>query len=297
MENPDKHADLIHEVKLEIAMITYNSPYAEVRAVVDNTDDPNTPSSTIRAWCIGLSFSVVMAFINQLFSIRQPSIHVGGHVAQLAAYPLGRAAAAWLPDWGITLFGTRHSLNPGPFSKKEHMLITIMCSIGGSAPYTNLIIWVQYLPQYFNQRYAGNFGYQVLIGLATNYIGYGFAGVCRRFLVYPSYCVWPTSLVTIALNNAFHEGVSVPVMGPRKKLITTSRLRFFLYTFTGMFIYFWFPNTLFQALSIFNWPSWIDPWNVKLNSVMGFNNGMGLNPIPTFDYNNILHGGADPLVS
>ncbi len=210
------------------------------------------------------------------------------------------------------------------------MLITIMSSIGGSAPYTSLIIWVQYLPQYFNQPYAGSFAYQILIGLATNYIGYGLAGVCRRFLVYPSYCVWPTSLVTIALNNAFHEGVSTPVMGPFKKLITMSRLRFFLYTFTGMFIYFWLPNILFQAMSIFNWISWIDPWNVHLNSVVGFNNGLGvsvfapvsrvgpavpghrehslvwgtnigvlvqLNPVPTFDWNNMLHGGADPLVS
>ncbi len=123
------------------------------------------------------------------------------------------------------------------------------------------------------------------------------ASVSRRFLVWPSYCVWPTSLITMALNNAFHEGaVSPPVMGPFKRLFTISRLRFFMYTFCGMFIYFWLPNTLFQALSIFNWMSWIDPWNVKLNSVVGFNNGMGLNPIPTFDYNNVLHGGADPLM-
>ena len=128
-------------------MITYNSPYVEVRAVVANHDDPNTPCGTIRAWMIGIFFSVTMAVINQLFSVRQPSIHIGGHVAQLLAYPFGRAAAAWLPDWGVTVFGVRHSLNPGPFSKKEHMLITIMSSIGGGAPFTTLIIWVQYLPQ------------------------------------------------------------------------------------------------------------------------------------------------------
>ncbi len=108
-----------------MALVTYNSPYAEVRAVVDNFDDPTTPSSTIRVWVIGLTFSVFMAFINQLFSIRQPAIHVGPTVAQLLAYPLGRAAAAWLPDWGLTVFGTRHSLNPGPFSKKEHMLVCL----------------------------------------------------------------------------------------------------------------------------------------------------------------------------
>lgn len=43
-ENPQKHLDLIREMKVEAALITNNSPYAEVRAVVDNTDDPDTPS-------------------------------------------------------------------------------------------------------------------------------------------------------------------------------------------------------------------------------------------------------------
>lgn len=41
--NPEKHAELIAEVKIETALITNNSPYAEVRAVVDNTDDPSAP--------------------------------------------------------------------------------------------------------------------------------------------------------------------------------------------------------------------------------------------------------------
>ena len=271
----------MEEIKLEVALITYNSPYAEVRAVVSNKDDPSVPSSTIRVWVIGLTFSVIMAFINQLFSIRQPSIHISGHVAQLAAYPVGRAAAAWLPDWGFTLFGTRHSLNPGPFSKKEHLLITIMSTIAGSAPFTKNIIWVQYLPQYFNQSYAGNFLYQILVGLSTNFLGYGFAGICRKFLVYPSYCVWPHSLSTIALLNAFHEkaGEDRPVIGPFRRVVTMSRHKFFMIAFGAMFIYFWFPDALFQALGIFNWMSWIDPNNVQLNSIVGFNNGVGVRGI------------------
>ncbi len=286
----------IKGVKIEAALIMYNSPYAQVRAVVDNFDDPDMPSSTVRAWTIGLVFSVVLAFVNQLFSIRQPAIYIGAHIAQILAYPVGVAMARVLPDWGVTLGGSRVSLNPGPFSKKEHMLITIMASVGGSIPFTSLIIWTQYLPQFFNQAYAGTFAYQILIGLGTNFIGYGLAGVCRRFLVYPSYCVWPTSLVTIALNTAFHSSDPVSHPGPRRRTYTMSRLRFFWWGFGLMFAYFWLPNILFQALSIFNWLSWIAPDNVRLNSVVGFNNGLGLNPLPTLDWNNILHGGADPLM-
>ena len=43
---------------------------------------------------------------------------------------MGLLAARVLPDWGFTMFGSRHSLNPGAFNKKEHMLITIMANVG-----------------------------------------------------------------------------------------------------------------------------------------------------------------------
>jgi predicted lipoprotein len=66
LDNPEKHQEIIWEMKLEAALITNNSPYAEVRAVVDNKDDPSTPCSTIRAWTIGIFFSVILAFINQV---------------------------------------------------------------------------------------------------------------------------------------------------------------------------------------------------------------------------------------
>jgi OPT family small oligopeptide transporter len=287
---------LVREMKLEAALITTNSPYAEVRAVVDNRDDVHAPCSTIRSWAIGLIFSLLLAFVNQLFDIRQPTIRVMANVAQLLAYPIGKAAETWLPDKGFTLFGVRHSLNPGPFHKKEHMLITIMANVAYNTPYTNYIIWVQYLPQYFNQPYAAHVGYQILIALSTNFIGYGMAGLCRRFLVYPSYCVWPASLVTIALNSAFHTDSNIPVRGPLGSIWRISRIKFFYIMFAAMFIWFWFPGYVMTALSKFSWLSWISPNNVHLNTIVGFNNGLGINPFPTMDWNTLLWDSADPLM-
>lgn len=295
-KQPSRHQHLIQEMKLEAALVTSNSPYAEVRAVVSNKDDPKILSSTIRAWIIGLVFGAILAFINQLFDIRQPAIRVMANVAQLLAYPIGKAAEQWLPDYGVTVFGIRHSLNPGPFTRKEHMLITIMANVAYNTPYTNYIIWVQYLPQYFNQGYASHFAYQILIALSTNFIGYGIAGVCRRFLVYPSFCVWPASLVTIALNSAFHTGANPPVAGPFRKIWRISRLKFFYIMFVAMFIWFWFPNYIFTALSKFNWMSWISPNHRNLNIITGINNGLGMNPFPTFDWNVLLWDSADPLM-
>lgn len=132
-EEPEKCPDLIKETKLEVSLLTTNSPYAEVRAVTKN-HDTSLPCSTIRAWVIGLGFVILMASINELFSIRQPTIYLETSVAQLLSYPVGKAAERFLPDIGFILFGVRHSLNPGPFNQKEHMMITIMASVGKTPP-------------------------------------------------------------------------------------------------------------------------------------------------------------------
>lgn len=50
---PANYQHLYNELKVEAAMLVINSPYAEVRAVVDNHDDPRVPASTFRTWVIG----------------------------------------------------------------------------------------------------------------------------------------------------------------------------------------------------------------------------------------------------
>lgn len=142
--------------------------------------------------------------------------------------------------------------------------MTILANVAWNTPYTNNIIWVQYLSFYFNQHYAGQFLYQICISLATNFIGYGLAGLVRRFLVYPSYCIWPASLVTVALNSTFHSDRNLPVQSPWGKIFKISQLRFFAIAFVAMFVYFWFPQYVFTALSMFSWLSWIDPNNLNL---------------------------------
>lgn len=278
IQNPENHEELIYELKVEAALVTNNSPYAEVRSVVDNHDDPSLPASTIRAWTIGVLFSVFLAFINQLFSIRLPSIRFDTNIAQLLAYPLGKAWERWMPnvDVPVPFTSIRIPLNPGKFNKKEHMLIAIMANTSRSLPYTNYIIWTQVLPQYFDQQYARSFSYIILNAFGTNFIGYGMAGLTRRFLVYPSYCVWPTSLVTIALNTALHDSNNDPVVGPFKQIWRMTRYKFFLITFSGMFVYFWFPNYIMSVLSYFSWMTWIAPNNRELDILTGFNNGLAV---------------------
>ncbi|KAJ6496033.1 OPT oligopeptide transporter protein-domain-containing protein [Mycena sanguinolenta] len=63
-----------------------------------------------------------------------------------------------------------------------------------------------------------------------------------------------------------------------------------------MFVYFWLPDFICQALSYFNWMTWISPMNVFLAAVTGGVSGLGFNPLPTFDWNQITVV-TDPLIS
>lgn len=42
--------------------------------------------------------------------------------------------------------------------------------------------------------------------------------------------------------------------------------------------------------------SWIAPDNVDLNAIVGMNNGLGLNPFATFDWNILLWDNQDPFM-
>ena len=64
--------------RTHLANLDEESPYPEVRSAVANTDDPEMPVNTIRAWCIGLAWSMILPGMNQFFFFRYPSITVTG---------------------------------------------------------------------------------------------------------------------------------------------------------------------------------------------------------------------------
>jgi hypothetical protein len=46
-------------------------------------------------------------------------------VIQILLFPCAKFLEFVLPDWGITLVGVRHSLNPGPWTFKGELLASI----------------------------------------------------------------------------------------------------------------------------------------------------------------------------
>ncbi len=278
------------DLKVEAAIIHYHSPYPEVRSVTSLGDDPSTPIETIRAYFLGLVFMGGVTAINTFFSPRQPGISIRPLVMQCLVAPGGHFLARVLPDWGVTVFATRYSLNPGPWTYKEQVFTTIIFTAANSAGSVYYVFLVQRLPQYLGKGWV-TFGYEVTLALSTQFFGLGFAGLLRRFVVYPITALFPAVFPALALNRALltPENKGEVING-----WTVSRYRFFISCSILMFCWFWIPNYIFQALRSFNWMTWIAPHHFALNMITGFWGGMGYNPWPTFDWN---VAGSDILVT
>ena len=75
--------------------------------------------------------------MNQFFAYRQNQLYISSVSVQIIALPVGKLMAAYLPSKPIRIPFTKwsFSLNPGPFSLKEHVLITIFASAGAGGVY------------------------------------------------------------------------------------------------------------------------------------------------------------------
>jgi len=265
-----------------------NSPYPEVRAAVKNYDE-DLPCNTIRVWVIGLTLVLVGASMNTLFSLRSPSISIGPLIAQIVAWPMGHGWAKVMPTKLFRTFGYEWSLNPGPFNVKEHTVIVVMASVSFSVAYATDIILAQLV------FYKQNFGipFQLMLTVSTQSIGYGIAGMMRKFLVYPASMIWPGTLVVVTLMNAMYERNEQndpTVIGGNMP-----RYRWFGLVTICASAYYFIPGFLAQFLSVFAWVTWIAPDNVVVNQLFGGVTGLSLLPM-TFDWTQVAGFVGSPLI-
>ncbi|KAN0103685.1 oligopeptide transporter [Russula decolorans] len=255
------------------------SPYPEVRSAVANTDDPTMPSSTIRAWVVGLSLTVLVPGVNQFFYFRYPAVAINQFFPMLLSLPICKAWARYLPN--ISFFGI--PLNPGPFTIKEHVIITIMAGVGSEPAYATEVIAVQKI--FYNQHPP--FAYQWLLVMSTQLIGFSIGGICKRLVVEPPSMIWPENLLMAVLFNTLHGQETSGTLARGG----ISRLRFFYYVFIGYIFYNFFPSYLFTALSSFSWVCWIAPNNAKVNQLFGVSHGLAMGFL-TFDWGQIAFNGS-----
>ncbi|KAF9993309.1 hypothetical protein BGZ79_002047 [Entomortierella chlamydospora] len=251
-----------------------NSPIPEVAAIVSNKDDPSLPSLTFRFWIMATVFSILLGFCNQFFWFRENPITIGVSVVQLLAYPIGKFMAKVLPS-GF--------LNPGPFNIKEHVLIALAANCAGGTAYAIDIIVIQKV------FYKADFGFlaNFLLVLTTQMLGFGMAGVLRRYLVYPSAMIWPANLVQVALFNTLHKDEEL-------ESGQWSRYKFFMVAFIAVFFYEWIPTFIFPVIGSIAWICWIKP-SSTLVSQIGGTSGLGVGVI-SFDWSVVTAWLGSPLV-
>ncbi|KAF9897082.1 hypothetical protein BX616_006219, partial [Lobosporangium transversale] len=136
-----------------------NSPIPEVAAIVSNKDDPTLPVMTFRYWIMAIVFSLILSFFNQFFWFRTNPMMISSMVIQLLSFPIGKAMARILPAG---------PLNPGPFSIKEHVLVSITANCAGGTAYAVDITIIQKV------FYGEDFGFlaNFLLILCTQMVGF-----------------------------------------------------------------------------------------------------------------------------
>ncbi|CAL0307276.1 unnamed protein product [Lupinus luteus] len=263
-------------------------PVEEVALVVPETDDPTLPVMTFRAWFLGITSCIILIFLNTFFTFRTQPLSISAILMQIAVLPIGRFLASVLPTKEYNLLGYRFSLNPGPFNMKEHVIITIFAncgvSTGGGDAYSIGAITV--MKAYYKQTLS--FLLALVIVLTTQMIGYGWAGILRRYLVDPVEMWWPSNLAQVSLFRALHE------REPKSKSFT--RMQFFLIALGASFLYYALPGYLFPILTFFSWVCWAWPGSITAQQIGSGYHGLGLGAF-TLDWAGISAYHGSPLVS
>jgi OPT family oligopeptide transporter len=227
--------------------VSSSSPIIEeVAFTVATVDDPTLACLTFRTVVLGVGGNMLLTIVNTFFGYRKEPLHISAISIQIVVLPLGHLMAKLLPRKSIQLVlpglitnrdGRRwwswgFSLNPGPFTMKEHVLITVFANTGGGAAAT---IVVNVVKAFYKQRmdfmpslifvvatqvrsskktllllHESLPSFMLLLKLSSlsfdlklQLLGYGFAGLYRKVLVEPAHMWWPHTLVQVSLFRYF----------------------------------------------------------------------------------------------
>ncbi|KAK4790001.1 hypothetical protein SAY86_017305 [Trapa natans] len=212
------------------------SPIEQVRLTVLNDDDPTMPVWTFRMWFLGLISCALLSFLNQFFAYRTEPLVISQITVLVATLPIGRFMAAVLPTTKFRLGGREVSLNPGPFNMKEHVLISIFANAGsafgsGSAYAVGII---NIIKAFYGRSISFAAGWLLII--TTQVLGYGWAGLLRKYVVEPAHMWWPSTLVQVSL---FRFDISTPSFFSLISLVAENPTCYALVIYLVMPIAYW----------------------------------------------------------
>ncbi|KAK9093866.1 hypothetical protein Scep_025335 [Stephania cephalantha] len=264
-----------------------NSPVPQVAVTVPTTDDSTMPVLTFRMWVLGTLSCILLSFLNQFFWYRKEPLTISAISAQIAVVPLGHLMASSITKRVFFKDSSRwaFSLNPGPFNVKEHVLITIFANSGAGTVYAIHVVTA--VKVFYKKEIT--FWVSLLVVVTTQVLGFGWAGIFRRYLVEPAAMWWPSNLVQVSLFRALHEKEKRPKGG-------LTRTQFFLVAFTCSFAYYIFPGYLFPMLTSLSWICWIFSKSVLAQQLGSGLRGLGIGAIG-LDWSTVSSYLGSPLAS
>ncbi|KAK8916637.1 Oligopeptide transporter 1 [Platanthera zijinensis] len=191
-------------------------PIEEVRLTVDPIDNPYLPVLTWRTWVLGVTSCVLLSFVNTFFGYRSNQLHIGSICAQIITLPIGRFLAKTLPNKKVNMIPfanwTSFLLNPGPFSMKEHCLITIFAGSGDGGSAIGIITIIK-------------------------------AFYHRNINPIAAFLLVQTTVVISTHGEALH-------LNENREKGSLTRFQFFIMVFIGSFAYYVIPGFLFPSVSV-----------------------------------------------
>lgn len=182
-------------------------------------------------------------------------------------------------------------VSPGApaFSIKEHVLISIFAQSGSA--YGNGNAYAVDIVTIMRQFYGVNVSFlaSFLLIATTQILGYGFAGLLRKYLVEPANMWWPYNLVYVSLFRTLHE----PDRPPKGQLL---RSHFFFIIMAISFAWYCVPDYFIPILTSVSWVCWVWPKSITAQQIGGGMYGLGLGAFP-LDWATISAFLGSPLAS
>ncbi|KAJ7730150.1 OPT oligopeptide transporter [Mycena metata] len=163
-----------------------------------------------------------------------------------------------LPHYRVSLGPLSFSLNPGPFSAKEHVLIGIA---GGN--------WATYLPANAKIYYNIDINHWTafFFGWAVSIIGFSFTALVRQILIYDPLFIFPVSLQQVTLYRTIHNSTDAQA---------ERQIKGFWYICIAVFVWQFFPEYIFPMTAALAPICWIGGHNKAANFVGSGMGGMGV---------------------
>ncbi|KAF1817669.1 OPT oligopeptide transporter [Eremomyces bilateralis CBS 781.70] len=262
-----------------------NIPF-EIRETVSLEDDPSLSTITFRYFVLSILFVIPGAIISQMSMFRTTSAPYSTLFVQIACHYAGTWLANVLPAWRVRIPFTKYgfSLNPGPWSIKEHVLVTVTAASGATSSMMGIPIALASL------LYGETIHPAIAIAFmfANVFLGYSLAALARNFVLYDPKYPWQSARMQVQLFEAFRHDTE-------DKQLSSKKRRVFFICLAGMLSWQVFPEYAAPMLSSLAFFCWVFPRQPDVQFMASGLGGAGYGNI-SLNWANVASHWCNPMI-